>query len=257
MRSVKIIFSLWLVCTLPAYGALAVLNCGSNDDGGSGGTGAITATVNVTGGSGHVVIVLGSFGATCSGNSMTLGNGQGDTVTIIGSQFTSNGGACVKVGYIKNATGNASATYTVTPGNSQPDRTVVACEISGADTSTPLDQGPAGVEVTGATNLVSGSITTTQADEVVFGVVGKGSFGSTLVAGSGSICSVSPGCATKTGSVDANHFAALEYLILTSTQTGTVNFTNGASTTAEVGAVSFSAPIAATGTKTPSHSSAF
>src|SRR3989344_3030478 len=101
-------------------------------------------------------------------------NQSGNTYTVTSSTLTGNssGSQRVSVYYAKNVA--ASGTYTVTatsPDSGNCEFTIAVHEYAGADKNSPLDQTTSNIEIGETSAVESGSVTTTQNDELYFGAM--------------------------------------------------------------------------------------
>jgi hypothetical protein len=129
----------------------------------------VTATFvsNVTAGNLLVASCTGTSGFTQTYSS------TGSPVWVKTAQFTETGGSggALSIGYCKNAPGGAT-TVTVTFSGSAGARALVIAEYSGADTTAPLDQSTAGLEiVTSATPTDTAMVTTVNGALIVAGLI--------------------------------------------------------------------------------------
>lgn len=111
-----------------------------------------------------------------SGNLIAVADSSTDATTTISDSFTntwsvaygpaSNGGDTITLSYVSNCTGGASHTVTITTNASQ-FSALCCAEYSGIAAASALDQAATGTG--NSTSLLSASVNTTQADELILG----------------------------------------------------------------------------------------
>jgi lysophospholipase L1-like esterase len=128
-------------------------------------TGALSITANNL-----IVVGTSNFNADGLNDNVSVTDSVGNTYTLIGSS-TVTGSEHVSLWYAKNVTGGASVTFTynVTPTQSDFPR-IYVLQISGADTTAPLDQSGFTQSVGAGTTLTSQTITTTVANEILVAI---------------------------------------------------------------------------------------
>ena len=115
-------------------------------------------------------------------NSIT--DSQSNTYTLLHNP-TTLGTARAAMGYAKNITGGTTPTVTANFSGSPGDLVIGCMEISGANTTAPLDQSAMNTQNfpgTGTDLITSGSVTTTTDGEFIFGGT-RAEFGTTVTAG--------------------------------------------------------------------------
>lgn len=253
MQSMKILISLLIACALPAYGALGVVNANCGQASNS----TITASpITTTAGNAMVAFVnYANGGGACATTVINLTNTAGDTWASVGSISGATGFTCSQAFYAKNIIGNASDAVSVNWTGVVNNGGITVVQISGADTTAPLDQGPAaGLHYTGVGPAESASYTTTAANEIlVTGIAEYGVVG-TFTPDSGFAVPANAECNTRT-----TQHISLETKIVSSIQTGVTSgfASNIAFQEANVEVVTLKAGAAAAGTKTPAHSGVF
>ena len=150
--------------------AAAFVQSKSNSGDAGGTTIAVTTTSNVTGGNLLVVGINWSTGNIEDISS--LADGLGNTYNPIANNHVrdATAGQWTSVYYAKNITGGA-CTITATFAASRSFRRIVVHEVSGLDTTAPLDQSTGQNQVspgTGTDAVTSGSVTTTTNGQYIF-----------------------------------------------------------------------------------------
>lgn len=143
---------------------------------------------------------LPSSVADTAGNTFH-GNGQADISGV--------GGDAITHYYAYNITGNASNVVTVTWGGNESFRAITCLEFSGVGSSDPLDQ-VVTTRQSSSTSITSGSVTTTQNDEIIAIGVGTGSTSATYT----------PDTGYTLGPTVTSKDAASEYKVVSSIQGG-------------------------------------
>lgn len=148
-------------------------------------TTAATFTSNVT--AGNLIAVMASWDGgigVLSGITDSLGN----TYTAVNNVSDGGNPNHYATWYAKNITGGA-CTVTVTYTSSRPITLLEVVEISGVDTTAPLDKSAIQLQATpgtGANAVTSGSVTTTTDGQFIFGCsIATGSFTQTYSVGTG------------------------------------------------------------------------
>lgn len=131
-----------------------------------------TSAIGITTGS---LILIGTNNYEGGGSSdatTPITDTAGNTYTRVGAGVGIQRADRAQVFYAKNVTGGASVQFTYTLASAGYPH-IYVLEVTGADTSTPLDQGSNSSFVattTNQTSWASPSITTTVANEILFGV---------------------------------------------------------------------------------------
>lgn len=185
MRRLVVLVALtMLLVTAPAWAATARVQCvvGAWSSGTSWTT-SITATT------GHLLVVSVHFlSANLTNDFTTLSDGT-NTYTAIDSLAAVILGTNTSLNtfYAKNITGGALTVTSNSTSNVVAVARTVVCEVSGANTSTPLDKHAIQTQAlpgTGTDALTSGSVTTTTNGQYVYGATVVGG-NDTLTAGTG------------------------------------------------------------------------
>ncbi len=249
IKAVALLLCLWL----PSFGALAVVdaNCVTSIIASTTNTVALTVTT------GNALWVMTGWqvgGAGCGATTVAISDNAGtpNTYTQVGAINTS-AYMCSASFYAKNVTGG-SLTITSTVSSSQSNLAIVAIQVSGADTASPLDAGPANAGGVTGTTPVSASYTTAVANEILIAGAWDYYIGDTVAANSGYTIPSNGNCTSVTFGV-----IAVEDKIVSSTQSGVTSgfaITGMGYTNIGVGTLK-QAGGAAVNSLTPAHSSSF
>jgi hypothetical protein len=184
-----------------------------------------SATATIAGGS-QTYTQMGCSGSTCSGGYIAPAGGSRATGWTI-----TNG---------TSALNGATITVTWTGGTTT---TIIACEVSNTPTSSLLDGTPLGTSTTSnSTTLTSGSMTTTNADDLlVYAVQASGALGTVTVG---------TGFAIPSGGSGTKAFVQTEYV--TSTQSGLTTAPSWANSVEPIAGLFFAIKAANTSTLTMS-----
>ncbi|HEX9059156.1 MAG TPA: hypothetical protein VF941_03160 [Clostridia bacterium] len=125
-----------------------------------------SAGINVTAGN---LLVVGAR-ASANGATITPSDTAGNTFVSIGTLTDNTGLGDLQVWYVKNCLGNASDIFTATWNQTPSNRSIIALQYSGIDTTAPLDATPTIVNLTGTnSSATTGAFSTVNANELIVG----------------------------------------------------------------------------------------
>jgi hypothetical protein len=202
-----LLFTLLAWCA-PAHAQLSLVQCWNNFASGSAGTLAVTISPSNSAGSLMVgVIRQGSNNTAMDG----VSDSATQTWTQISSGVTNWDTSTAGFGwYMPNSAALTSVTFDLGANNT--NRAAVVCEVSGAATSSPEDSSVNSNTASLVSSLTSGSLTTTNADDILFYMVYTNGARPNRTAGSG--------YTIPTGGQDSSGRIAVQYQIVSSTQSG-------------------------------------
>jgi hypothetical protein len=165
MKKLLLTLALYLLSAVPSWAQLAVVqNSGNSGDNMT----SVTASPALTTTSGNLLVcdlaMYGTFSSFADSRTLTWT----DSITL--TSHSSDTGEKLGQKYVANASGGANHTFTLHL--TAPGYPTVSCtEVSGAATSSVLDQTSINVSTVATTSQTSNSTsTTTQADEILMGV---------------------------------------------------------------------------------------
>ncbi len=206
----KHFLGLFLILSLPVHAAIAFVsaNCGQASN-----TDISAGSINASTGNALAVFVAYGGGGTCPTTVTSVDDNTGSNtytaVGTIGGQFT-----CTQAFYAKNITGNAALVVTAHFSGTVGNGGVVVIQVSGADTTSPLDAGPASNRSqAGSMTAASASYSTGTANEILIAGIAEFGILGTLTAGSGYTVPANADCNARS----SEHISA-EYKIVSATQ---------------------------------------
>jgi hypothetical protein len=225
-----------LLCATPAHAALAEVQACENEGSASG---SLTIVATCTTSSGHLLVAVAREGSNNT-DTITFSDSGGSTwaTPVCGTAGSNGFKACMS--YACGA--NADTTITATFQNSDVRGAIVVYEFSGAATSSCLDGSIVSSNSTVATtSLASGSLTTTNANDVILYGISPNGPGGAATAGTlggsqmtfGTSCTSA--CTSTTGAVSTNGRANMDWVIVSSTQSAQTTTTSWA--TSQAGAI--------------------
>jgi len=147
--------------------------------------------------------------------SVTFTNTASDTWNALDTWNDGGSFQRFSTAYVKSSSGNASDVVTATLSLTATQVAASCLSFTGQDATTPLDQHTTGV-CSSCTTVTSSAFTTTAAKEIIIAGLGMYNSGRTPTAGNigGSAAAI------PSGGTSTFKFISIEYLIVTSTQTG-------------------------------------
>lgn len=158
----RMLILLGVACTLRGA-ALPTTGAANSNTAGSASSVVAAARAHVAG---NLLYVVAGFHDGCSTHTITISNTAVDTWTAIGAGLTDNTGVlCSRAYYAKNIIGNASDVVTATFDTSVLKPFITVTQISGADTTSPLDTST--LKTSNGTSVTSNAFTTTNANDLI------------------------------------------------------------------------------------------
>ncbi len=159
----KLIIAL-ILCTLPSFGAIAVVQASSGDDNSGGGGTTIATSATAT--TAHNAIIAFVGGGTCG----VTATGVTDTAGNTYYQFLEQGGAatyCLRGFIARDIVANATNVLTGTYSPGSVLRGITAIEVSGLETVTLRDATTSNFIQTSGSSLATAPFSTFWKDEII------------------------------------------------------------------------------------------
>lgn len=224
MRKLSLLALLLLFVSLPASATITVVQHTHATPCTGTTSCAVAFASNVTSGSSCVYVSSANETATGNMNIATDSNSN----TIVLAKLNDSASGAVRIDYVKNCNAGAT-TVTAHCGQAGSRLHLHIYEISGLNTSSPLDQTNNGTQAATSQSISTSSPTTT-ASEIVFGIFYDFPNNDSLTAGSG----FSPSEFTDGGSGNETLLTEVKIVSSTGTQTATATCGSGTNTIRQI-----------------------